>query len=914
MARQTKLLLDVPAAHPALGFPRIAKGLSEVVLTSDPRFAIGILGGWGSGKTTLMQAMRDELEAKVVCVWFNAWRYEKEQDLIVPLLDSIRESLVKWSDEHGDRQARATAGALGRVMRALVAGLTVKVGVPGAVDLSFDANRSLAEHGRLNQAEQDAGVARSFYHASFRALERAFQDFVRNAGTNRIAIFVDDLDRCLPENALQVLESMKLFFDFDGFVFIAGLDEHAVEHAIDAKYRLVPEAGQAVAPPAPAVTGAEYIKKFFQLPYRLPAVTFNDISVFINSACAEGGLPDSQRTDLQGRVRPHLNYLVGDSNVNPREIKRYINLYLLHMAIDSELDPDVVLAMETVSFRRDWETAADALVEFREEFLDYLRQRAMDDLDDTHYLEEELGPLPQDLLEYVQDNSPGHSLVLTGDLSPYLAASRSPAALEALTLAGQVRKSLAKARRRTLDAQSLQSDLVRSLTGLAGLLAAMPETSATARVALTTVDNFRTQVIGTLGSGSILDDPAAAEGTVDVIVGPLEASARELSKRLRRLYRTHDSRGATSQRESGSEDESDVRERVLREATARGDAEAAFRLGALLQQQGDLDGAIVALRDADARDHPQASFNLGVLLAQTGDLQGAEAAFRHADEGGHAAGANNLGIVLKDRGDLEGAEAALRRADERGDAAAANNLARVLNDRANSEGAEKAVQGPDERGDPEAAMNLAGLRARHGELLTVGAELLLFVEDVLPGLVEYLKEMAASDSARRQELRVRVQEHVLGRASSAGRRVTLSYATTQGAPGQRSGLVLRPEPRCPGWGSTSPPSVDESTARGRAVLKLVKSETPIRICHSRDELERAQEYKLTARDAQRFPAYALIPMFGPDQAETIGLLEIEAEDELHDADTAELIAMASVLGCARVMDTPNGSGRAIPHA
>ena len=717
MARKMKLLLDVPAAQPALGFPGIAKGLCQVVLTSQPRFGIGIFGGWGSGKTTLMQAIENELreqpDGKVVCVRFNAWRYEKEQDLIVPLLDSIREALVKWSDDRDDRQAWVTAGALGRIMRALVAGLTVKIGIPGAVDLSFDANRSLSEHGRLKQAELDATVPRSFYHASFCALQQTFQAFARSGKADRIAIFIDDLDRCLPENALQVLESMKLFFDFEGFVFIAGLDENAVEYAIDAKYGRVPEAAENVATArhlpspvqrSPRITGAEYIKKVFQLPYRLAPVTLDQVQDFLDAACEEGGLSSSERTELQERVAPHLGYLVGDSNVNPREIKRYINLYTTQIAINPKLDPDVVLTIQTISARDDWQYADLALHEFREEFLHHLRQRAMGEYAPTGalFLDEELGPLPPDLLEYVADAAPGHPLVVTSDLSSYLASgeavrsSRSPAVLEALTLVGQVRSALANARVGTLDPQSLRSELLTKLSRVGGLLSDASKTSAVGRSALTKVDNLRAQVSETLGSSSILGDTSSAQ-TVDVILDPLEASARELSRALRRLYRAGDIWRAGSQRDDTSEADSEVGERVLREADAKGDADAQFTLGALLQQRGDLSGAAAALRRAEQGGHPEASFNLGVLLAQTGDLERAEDAFRRADERGHAAAANSLGILLKERGDLEGAEDAFRRADERGDAAATNNLGVILKERGDLERAENAFRRAEER-------------------------------------------------------------------------------------------------------------------------------------------------------------------------------------------------------------------------
>jgi predicted KAP-like P-loop ATPase len=64
-------------------------------MESSPQFAIGIFGGWGSGKTTLMRAIEDKLDSsRAVSVQFSAWRYEKEEHLIVPLLDTIREALV----------------------------------------------------------------------------------------------------------------------------------------------------------------------------------------------------------------------------------------------------------------------------------------------------------------------------------------------------------------------------------------------------------------------------------------------------------------------------------------------------------------------------------------------------------------------------------------------------------------------------------------------------------------------------------------------------------------------------------------------------------------------------------------------------------------------------------------------------
>lgn len=112
-----KILLDRPAIEPGLGYPQYAAAFQAIIRHSDPQFAIGIFGGWGSGQTMLMQAIdRDLDKGRMVSVWFSAWRYEKEEHLIVPLLDTVREALVEWARAgQGPSTALATASTIGKV-------------------------------------------------------------------------------------------------------------------------------------------------------------------------------------------------------------------------------------------------------------------------------------------------------------------------------------------------------------------------------------------------------------------------------------------------------------------------------------------------------------------------------------------------------------------------------------------------------------------------------------------------------------------------------------------------------------------------------------------------------------------------------------------------------------------------------
>ena len=70
-------------------------------------FTFGIFGEWGSGKTSLMRMIEETLQnnhsEKLVPVWFNPWRYEKEKHLIVPFLKTIQYSLLKHEQKQSGK-------------------------------------------------------------------------------------------------------------------------------------------------------------------------------------------------------------------------------------------------------------------------------------------------------------------------------------------------------------------------------------------------------------------------------------------------------------------------------------------------------------------------------------------------------------------------------------------------------------------------------------------------------------------------------------------------------------------------------------------------------------------------------------------------------------------------------------------
>ena len=403
-----RVILDAPTAEPVLGFDAYASALCELIQRSRPEFSIGIFGSWGSGKTSLMQAIRRKLgqpepggppSPPLITVWFNPWRYEREEHLIVPMLDTLREAIVDWSKQQPpDLRERATKAAsmVGRAARAILAGMSLKAKIP-----FFEAS---VDPGQIMGSWRQGGLGdpiyaqepQSFYHASFVAMRNALSEFFGRDVT-RVVIFVDDLDRCLPDKALEVLESMKLFFDLEGCVFVVGLDQSIIERAVAEKYQTSAYNG------GREVSGSEYVKKIFQVPFGVPPIRPQQLEEYLFSIASGADLDPKQNSDLKRVVEPHLRFLAEEQALNPREIKRFINAYTLQVKmleprLGNTLNPDAVLAVQAMTFRADWRDLYKQLVPDPQAFSADLDVA----LRDGYWPDRKRTPIPPSFANYVQ--------------------------------------------------------------------------------------------------------------------------------------------------------------------------------------------------------------------------------------------------------------------------------------------------------------------------------------------------------------------------------------------------------------------------------------------------------------------------------------------------------------------------------
>jgi len=348
------LLSDSTADKDLLDFSPYTNTLLDII--RDPKtegpLVIGLFGTWGSGKTSLMKFVQDDLAKDESCTfrlaWFDAWKYEKEdalwRALLLRVIDNLRDRNDKGEDVTPDPFKTEIARLEERLYRDVEweekGGLTIDLpelakGFAGtAVRLSiamlpgFAAEAVQAAQKAIGKGEDVSSILAAFdrkaiehHQAQLRSIEQFQHEFAKLVGDRvvahgeRLVVFVDDLDRCLPEKAIEVLEAMKLFLDVKGCIFLLGLDQDVVTRSIKVKYRgFAVDEGEESDKRIP-IDGAAYLEKIIQVPFRLPKIEARTMMPFVHGLAR---FPD---------VRCE-NVFAEGLEANPRKVKRAINVFL----------------------------------------------------------------------------------------------------------------------------------------------------------------------------------------------------------------------------------------------------------------------------------------------------------------------------------------------------------------------------------------------------------------------------------------------------------------------------------------------------------------------------------------------------------------------------------------------------------
>jgi hypothetical protein len=309
--KKIQIITDDSAEEDALDFKSYSENLANIIREAKPKFAVGIFGKWGTGKTTLMNMIKTELEKdkdKILTVWFDAWRYEKEKYLVViPFLRLIRIALDKDSDKKKKPKWMKVKKSLQKTSTAFIESTDFSFATPGAASITISLKRFWASL-KSKGSTFINGEHVQFHEHATDYLKHALDDLRKDKETedSRIVVFVDDLDRCTPQNALEVIESIKTFFDIEGIVYVIGMDSESIDHIVEQKYQK-----------GPNVDGLSYLQKIVQLPFQIPDWKEEDIYEFITTTISKGLEGSELLDEFQNEDRKKL--IVKAIEPNPRQ-------------------------------------------------------------------------------------------------------------------------------------------------------------------------------------------------------------------------------------------------------------------------------------------------------------------------------------------------------------------------------------------------------------------------------------------------------------------------------------------------------------------------------------------------------------------------------------------------------------------
>ncbi|MFD9400335.1 P-loop NTPase fold protein [Streptomyces sp. NPDC060011] len=374
-----------------LGFDFLVDEL--VVALTQPQLlplTVGVLGGWGSGKSSLLKIVSAELgqmagpeSGRYVVVSFSPWQYEGYEDIKTALMESVLTRLGSLVEEETPEaeevgrlhrmvdRLRRPARRLGRAALSVaptgvamaasladpalgdMASAFTQQALAGVAPASSDGtDDNLPPQGEAEQLYVDVGTFRQRFSELLASLPQV----------SAVIVMIDDLDRCLPPTVVGTFEAIRLFLNVGKSAFVIAAHAEVVQAAIDMRY---PGLGR----PGTTGLGAEYLEKMLQVKVNIPALSAPEAETYMHLLLAQSHLDEASFTQVKDavaqrrrqsalavalnaglaaqtlgqqmpeRLRSDMSWAAQTAPVlgsglrgNPRQIKRFMNTLTLRLA------------------------------------------------------------------------------------------------------------------------------------------------------------------------------------------------------------------------------------------------------------------------------------------------------------------------------------------------------------------------------------------------------------------------------------------------------------------------------------------------------------------------------------------------------------------------------------------------------
>ncbi len=221
-------------------FNNIGNKLCQLAKESDKPCTIGLYGDWGSGKTTLMNYMISQLKAENnFTVMFQPWKYDSKEDITLQFIKTLYEKLLMSVQFKWLRKNKRKIKKLFKLLFTVPVKHIMKINPVSNIGYKIFTEI----YNKMKHTKQSIEERETVYDEIKSAYRKIIQEIIdyhnsnNEIETQRIYIFIDDLDRCYPKTVIEFFDKIKLFFNTKNVVYIIGLYPEIINHKIKSEYK-----------------------------------------------------------------------------------------------------------------------------------------------------------------------------------------------------------------------------------------------------------------------------------------------------------------------------------------------------------------------------------------------------------------------------------------------------------------------------------------------------------------------------------------------------------------------------------------------------------------------------------------------------------------------------------------------------
>jgi hypothetical protein len=251
--------------------------------TKDNAYVVNLNGAWGTGKTYFVTEWKKLVEEQGhIAIKIDAWESDYLNDplaiIIAELLEQIKSNIKDHNPKfrNAERNVASAIFNMGKSMLPIGSKIVGKhllgeAATNEILDLIAAATGSATNHKALKDDLNigDLGLEVASQHKrhkqftqDFKKQARELVDFALEDNPNKqVFVFIDELDRCRPTYAIEMLETVKHLFDIPDFIFVLSTDTSQLQHSIKAVY-------------GHDFDSHEYLSRFFEQRFTLPELDY----------------------------------------------------------------------------------------------------------------------------------------------------------------------------------------------------------------------------------------------------------------------------------------------------------------------------------------------------------------------------------------------------------------------------------------------------------------------------------------------------------------------------------------------------------------------------------------------------------------------------------------------------------------